>query len=204
MAELISRYFDILMAEVNALPIPREYKDDMIEKLHFLKVQSLCDYDRRLPTAELREVWKNVDRAMNQHGLYERYTPSKKVWDTIGMFVEVGQFRPTPSKRKPPEKLPSPYVGFNVSQLFEALGKECSGISFIKIRMPIKESLKFLEEEAKKPAHARNQTEIREAWKRIHPELKKRAILRPFEEEPMKGRLMEFLRGRDEAQSVVS
>lgn len=197
MAELISMYFNALISEVNALAIPREYRDDMLAKLQFLRDQSLCDYDRRKPTSELREVWKNVDRAMAQHGLYERYKPSKKAWETIGMFVEIAQFRPTPSKKMAAPLPPSPYGQMTVTQLLEAMNAACGDISFIKVRTAIRASLKYLEEESKKPVSARDLREIAETWRRIHPELKKRAILRPFEEEPMKSRLMDFLKGHE-------
>ncbi len=195
MAELVYRCFERLLVEVNALPIRREVKDDMIRQLEFLRTQSLADFDRRKPTADLREVWKNVDREMSQHGLYDRYTPSKHVWDTIGMFVEVGQFRPVPAKPAPIVKPPSKLIGMDVTNLLRSMNDECSGIPFVKERMPLKTTLTFLEDESTKPKYLRNQTEIRVAWKRIHPELKKRKVLDQFEEEPMKSKLIEFLKG---------
>lgn len=195
MAELISKIFDVLMVEVNALPILREQKDSMIAKLNFLKLQSLCDIDRRKPTSELREVWKLVDHEMDRHGLYERYKPSKKVWDTIGMFVEVGVFKAPIRLKEPAPKPPSKYDNMDVPNLFRAINDECSGIPFIKARMPVKTALLYLEAEAKKPKYLRDQSEIRITWKRIHEELKKRGILKPFDYEPMKGKILDFLKG---------
>jgi hypothetical protein len=195
MAELVYRCFERLMLEVNALPVLREVKDDIIGQLEFLRTQSLADTDRRKPTGDLREVWKNVDRQMDQHGLYDRFKPSKKLWDTIGMFVEVGQFKPLPMKREAAVQAPSKLKSMNVTNLLKAMNDECSGIPFVKERMPLKLALDFLEEESEKPKFMRNQAEIRITWKRIHPELKKRKILNEFEEQPMKSKLLEFLKG---------
>lgn len=56
MGEQIFRCFDALIVEVNALPIRREIKDDIIGQLQFLRTESLADFDRRKATADLREV----------------------------------------------------------------------------------------------------------------------------------------------------
>ncbi len=197
MAELISRCFEALIYEVNALPIPREYKDAMIGKLDFLRTQSLCDFDRRKPTAQLREVWKEVDRDMSTHGLYDLYKPSRRVWDTIGMFVEVGQFKPVASKPAPQTKgkTKSPFHDSTIIEIFETMRKDSSGVPSIKAKLKLKSGLTFLIDEAGKPAVLRNQDGIIATWKDLHPELKARAILKPFETEPMKSRVMDFLKG---------
>lgn len=193
MAELISRCFEALIFEVNALPISREYKDAMIGKLDFLRTQSLCDFDRRKPAPVLREVWKEVDRDMSTHGLYDRYKPSKRVWETIGMFVEVGQFKPVALRsvalKKTDTQDPS------VAEIFELMRKDSGGVSSIKLKLHLKAGLTFLAEEAKKPLALRNQEAIRNTWKDLHPDLKARAILQPFETEPIKKRILEFLKG---------
>ena len=191
MAELISRCFDALIFEVNALPIPREYKDAMIGKLNYLRTQSLCDFDRRHSTSALREVWKEVDRDMATHGLYDRYKPSRRVWDTIGMFVEVGQFKPVALK---PVKVQSPYQDATVVEILEAMRKEAAGVPMIKIKLQLKAGLTFLIEEAKKKSDVRNHSAIVATWKDLHPDLKKSAILQPFEVEPVKSRILDFLR----------
>lgn len=192
MAELISRCFEALIFEVNALPILSEYKDQMIERLDFLRLQSLCDFDRRKPTSVLREVWKEVDRDMSTHGLYDCYKPSKRVWESIGMFVEVGQFKPVALKAVP-LKTTSPDV--SVAEIFELMRKDSTGVPSIKLKLHLKAGLTFLSEEAKKPLALRNQEAIRATWKDLHPDLKARAILQPFEKEPMKSRILEFLKG---------
>jgi hypothetical protein len=65
----------------------------------------------------------------------------------------------------------------------------------IKAKLQLKTGLTFLIEEAKKTPVLRNHSAILSTWKDLHPELKARAILKPFEAEPMKNRIMEFLRG---------
>ncbi len=197
MAELISRCFEALIYEVNALPIPREYKDAMIGKLDFLRTQSLCDFDRRKPTEQLREVWKEVDRDMATHGLYDLYKPSRRVWDTIGMFVEVGQFKPVASKPAPQVKgkTKSPFHDSTIIEIFETMRKDSSGVPSIKAKLKLKSGLTFLIDEAQKPVVLRNHDGIIATWKDLHPELKTRAILKPFEAEPMKTRVLDFLKG---------
>lgn len=199
MAELISRCFEALIFEVNALPIPREYKDAMIGKLDFLRTQSLCDFDRRRPTSELREVWKEVDRDMATHGLYDLYKPSRRVWDTIGMFVEVAQFKPVATKPAPHTKAreKSLYQDSTIIEIFEVMRKDSSGVPSIKAKLKLKTGLSFLIDEAKKPAALRNHEGIVATWKDLHPELKTRAILKPFEAEPMKSRVLDFLKGHE-------
>ena len=186
MAEQVSRYFEILILEVKKLSLAREIRNDIIEKLLFLKQQSLCDFERRQSASELRQVWKNVDRQMNQHGIYDRFEPSKKLWETIGMFVEVAQFRPVANRDH------SPLAYANVTRLFEtmsALGEQA------KIRKSVLNDLIYLREESKRPPAMRNLRQVQTTWKRIHSDLKKHSILKKFEAEPMKGRILEFLKG---------
>jgi hypothetical protein len=206
MAELISRCFEALIFEVNALPIPREYKDAMIGKLDFLRTQSLCDFDRRKPTAQLREAWKEVDRDMATHGLYDRYKPSRRVWDTIGMFVEVGQFKPIAAKSAATDAatdaIKSKYHEASIIEIFELMRKDSSGVPSIKAKLKLKAGLTFLIDEATKPLALRNHDVIVATWRDIHAELKIRSILKPFESEPMKTRVLDFLKGdRDEKSS---
>ena len=196
MAERISRYFEMLILEVSRLGIPAVIRDDIIAKLEFLKVESVCEFDRRKPAAVLREVWKNVDRQMAQHGLYEQYRPSKTMWDTIGMFVEIGMFRPAPSTRVARTSNGSISNEFSLSipDLLSQIAHECRNISVASTRARSEQSLRYLAEESRRPLPMRNQKEILATWKRIHPDLKRHAVLKNFEAEPIKNRLIDFLR----------
>lgn len=195
MGEVVSAIFSALIFEVNALPVSRAKRDEILLRLEFLRTQSLCDTDRRKPVAQLREVWTEADKLMAAAGLYERYTPSKKIWDTVFMFVEVAQFRPTVVKRAPLEKPPSPFSNSPAHEILAAMKREAAGVMDIRTKVRLKNELQFLEDQAKAPRNLRDQNAIKLKWKQIHEELKKRAILRPFEEEPMKSKLLEFLRG---------
>lgn len=197
MADQISRYFEALIQEVTKLEIPALIREDILLKLEFLKSESRCDFDRRKSAATLREVWKNVDRQMAQHGLYSQYRPSKEMWETIGMFVEIGIFRPAPTNRtRPGLDAVLPRNGsLSIPELFRHISSECQIISDDSARSNSEQSLKYLEEESRRPPPMRNQKEILATWKRIHPNLKKHAILRKFEAEPTKTKLIDFLRG---------
>ncbi|CAN5635144.1 hypothetical protein BH10BDE1_BH10BDE1_10740 [soil metagenome] len=197
MAEHMSHYFKMLIAEVAKLRIPAEIRDDILAKLEFLKTESLCDFDRRKPASALREVWKNVDRQMAQHGLYNQYRPSKTMWETIGMFVEIGMFRPAPTERvaRTTGGTLTPDFSFSIPDLLNQIQRECRSISTPLERTRSEQSLRYLEEESRRPLPMRNQKEILATWKRIHPDLKKHAVLKKFEGEPMKTKLIDFIGG---------
>lgn len=193
----MSHYFEMLIAEVAKLGIGSEIRDDILAKLEFLKTESLCDFDRRKPASALREVWKNVDRQMTQHGLYDQYRPSKTMWETIGMFVEIGMFRPAPSVRivRTSGGTLTPDYSLSIPDLLKQITRECKSISPPVARARSEQSLRYLEEESRRPLPMRNQKEILATWKRIHPDLKKHAVLKNFEGEPIKTKLIEFIGG---------
>ncbi len=195
MAELLYSYFDALIYEVNALSVRRSEKDRIIQRLQFLRTQALADTDRRRPTIELREVWTEVDQELSALGLYESYRPPKKVWDAIGLFVEVGQYRRMPAMPAPKNLKPSPLENSTELELVQALRKECAGIPFVKIRAKLLAGFKFLESEAQKPKADREHDRIQMVWREIHPDLKHRRVLKLVEDEPMKSRILGFLKG---------
>ena len=186
MAEQVSHYFEILIREVKKLALPSEIESDILQKLLFLKQQALCDFERRHSASELRLIWKNVDRQMNQHGIYDRFQPSRRLWETIGMFVEVAQFRPIANRN------PSPLAYANVTRLFESMIAKCRTA---KVGAAVIHDLVYLKEESKLPLAMRNVRQVQMVWKRIHSDLKRHAILQDFENEPMKSRILEFLKG---------
>ena len=202
MAEQVSHYFEVLIREVKRLALSTEVESDILEKLLFLKQQSLCDFERRESTSELRLIWKNVDRQMSQHGIYDRFQPSRRLWETIGMFVEVAQFRPIANRDLSSASQVKSLAYANVSRLFEIMSAACRDST---VRSSVAHDLIYLKEESKLPPAMRNTRQIQTVWKRVHSDLKRYSILKDFETEPMKGRLLEFLRGSTaELQSTVS
>lgn len=58
------------------------------------------------------------------------------------------------------------------------------------------DGLKFLLSEAKKPRMQRNEPQIRVIWDRIQPLLRTYGIMDHFDREPMRGKMLFFLRSQ--------
>jgi hypothetical protein len=82
----------------------------------------------------------------------------------------------------------------SIPDLLKQISRECQSISVATTRARSEQSLKYLEEESRRPLPMRNQKEILATWKRIHPDLKRHAVLKKFEADPIKNKLIDFIR----------
>lgn len=84
---------------------------------------------------------------------------------------------------------------FDITQLLMAIRNDCERITHIGDRARLQEELNRLIRQSKQPLVARDKKEILFIWRRIHPDLRYYGILNGYDREPMKTRILNFLKG---------
>ncbi|CAN5493875.1 hypothetical protein BH10BDE1_BH10BDE1_23440 [soil metagenome] len=83
----------------------------------------------------------------------------------------------------------------NSTQLLEEMLHRANKLAIAWQRLTLEPELLKLIREAKKPLAIQDRAEIKRIWKSIQPDLRTYGILHGLDEEPMKSRLLAFLKG---------
>lgn len=189
------QHFDQLIYDANALPVGRSIKEPLISALQYLRTQTLCDLDRRDQSTNYKEAWQTVEKHFKQLAFHEYFKKPEEFYDPIYRFVGVGAYEVRYARPLPTPPRPSPFLNWTALQMLEEMVKESTGVGSPQEKMKLKKDLSFLVDQAKKTLANRHQSAIQVVWREIHPRLKSYALLRKFEAEPMRSRLMKFLKG---------
>ncbi len=87
-------------------------------------------------------------------------------------------------------------ANFDATQLLMALRNDCDRIAHAADRARLQEELNRLIRQSKKSLLLRDQKEILFIWRRIQPDLRYYGILNGYDSEPMKSRIVNFIKGK--------
>ena len=137
------RHFDELIYDANALPVPRDSKENLIAALRYLRTQTLCDQDRRDKRANYKEAWERVEFHFKNLEFRNRFKKSDEFYEPIYKFVGYGKFEIRYVPPVPRAADPSRYAEWSPEQILAEMLSDSSGVGRPRDKISLRENLSF-------------------------------------------------------------
>ena len=183
MSMAVLKKIELMIQAFESSSLHEDPLKEALKLLHFLKIQCLCDLDRRENEDTLRRQWQRF------HFTYSGLFPLANLRKDPAFFREITAFfggRETYSLETI-EKTPNPkslFCDWNAAKFFAHLDQELQKSAMSDSdRLFARVACRFLESESQRSNTQRDKTFMLQLWQRVHPMLKKAGLLEPYKKD---------------------
>lgn len=196
-----SKAFELLAARCEKLNVPRTFKDELVHRLNYFKIQSLCDHDRREDDRKIREHWAEFEGSCRGCGLFEDGRKDHALWPVVLGFLGIQDSKYVPEKKlEPPSPRPerpyNPFDKWDAVDFFRHLRVKTTNAQIPEAeKRLVKLGLNYLFAESQRHRGQRDNHAVKETWKIIWPALNKHGLLEEYRKDScLKSRVEFFLK----------
>lgn len=178
----VTKCFDLLIADLERREdIKRTYRETVLNRLRYFRVQTLLDFDRRASPETIKLAWRETAQLLRPTNILEPRLRDRLFASTLGEFVGEGVTGAEPSAKRVPTPQSDSFDRWELFELFEDLHRSLGGLRNTGQEGRVVElGLNHLCAEAKLPRARRNERAIKATWLAIKPILERHGAFEKY------------------------